>query len=101
METLTLITQIAAAVTAISSAALVLIKPIRNKAFGMRDIYSGQRCLLRAEMLKLYYKHCDTQTIRQYESENFTYMYEAYKAMGGNSFIDTIYNEVRTWRIVS
>ena len=58
METLTLITQIAAAVTAISSAALVLIKPIRNKAFGMRDIYSGQKCLLQA------LRHADDTAVR-------------------------------------
>ncbi len=101
METLTLITQIAAAITAISSAALVLIKPIRNKAFGMRDIYEGQKCLLRTEMLRTYYKHCDTKQIRQYELENFIYMYEAYKALGGNSFIEQIYHEVLSWHVIT
>lgn len=101
METLTLITQIAATVTAISSAALVLIKPIRNRFFGMRDIYEGQKCLLRADMLRTYYKHCDDQSIRQYEKENFIYMYEAYKALGGNSFIDQIYHEVKSWKVTT
>ena len=50
-------------------------------------------------MLRMYYRHCDAGTIRQYEYENFMYEYKAYKALGGNSFIDRIYAEVKTWHI--
>lgn len=54
----------------------------------------GIKCLLRSEMLQIYYRHRETGTIRQYELENFVMLYEAYKALGGNSFIDKIYGEV-------
>ena len=61
---------------------------------------AGQLCLLRQEMLKIYYKHRDDNTIRQYEAENFVMMYESYKARGGNSFIDEVYEIVTTWKLV-
>ena len=41
------------------------------------------------------------QEIRQYESENFQYQYDAYKALHGNSFIDKIKKEVDEWEVVS
>lgn len=66
-----------------------------------KKIINGQRCLLRSEMLQIYYKHYETGTIRQYEYENFVFMYEEYKAIKGNSFIDKIYNEVKTWEVIS
>jgi hypothetical protein len=61
---------------------------------------AGQLCLLRAEMLKIYYKHREDKTIRQYEAENFMLMYEAYKARGGNSFIDEVYEHVTAWKLI-
>ena len=66
-----------------------------------RRVKNGIRCQLRGEMLRIYYHCLDTKTIRQYEYENFVMLYEAYKALKGNSFIDKIYEEVRDWKIVS
>lgn len=64
-------------------------------------IADGQRCLMRSDMLKIYYHNREREKIRQYEYENFVMLYEAYKAMKGNSFIDKIYKEVQTWEVVS
>lgn len=64
-------------------------------------IANGQKCQLRSEMLHIYYRHQENQTIRQYEYENFVFLYQAYKALKGNSFIDKIYKEVQTWKVVS
>jgi hypothetical protein len=64
-------------------------------------IANGTKCQLRSEMLRIYYKHKDEGTISQYEYENFIMLYEAYKALKGNSFIDRIYQEVRSWKIES
>lgn len=60
----------------------------------------GQLCLLRKEMLAIYYKRRDERIIHQYEAENFTLMYQAYKVRGGNSFIDEVYEIVTTWDLV-
>ena len=64
-------------------------------------IANGTKCQLRNEMLHIYYHNSETKVIRQYEYENFVMLYEAYKALGGNSFIDKIYTEVKTWEIIS
>lgn len=64
-------------------------------------IINAQKCQLRSEMLRIYYRHHETGVIRQYEYENFVMLYEAYKALKGNSFIDKIYKEVESWEIIS
>ncbi len=67
----------------------------------VKKIIKAQRCQLRSEMLRTYYHNRETKQIRQYEYENFVFLYEAYKALKGNSFIDKIYNEIKTWEIVT
>ena len=52
-------------------------------------------------MLRIYYRHKDNEKIRQYELENFVFLYKAYKALKGNSFIDKIYKEVMEWEVIS
>lgn len=79
----------------------VLIGVIVPVIVSIRKIASGTRCQLRSEMLRIYYHNRDSGTIRQYEYENFVMLYEAYKALKGNSFIDKIYEEVKKWKIVT
>jgi hypothetical protein len=67
----------------------------------MSKVIDGQKCLLRSEMLHIYYKHQAEQMIRQYENENFIMLYEAYKKLNGNSFIDKVYEEVQKWKVIS
>ena len=64
-------------------------------------LINGMRCLLRQAMLDTYYHNKDRGKIRQYEKENFVFLYKAYKALKGNSFIDDIYTEVRTWEVIT
>lgn len=67
----------------------------------IRKIGNGTKCQLRSEMLRIYYHNREKRIIRQYEYENFVYLYEAYKALKGNSFIDKIYEEVKTWEVIT
>lgn len=66
----------------------------------VKKISNGTRCQLRSEMLRIYYHNREAKTIRQYEYENFVMLYEAYKALKGNSFIDKIYKEVQEWEVI-
>lgn len=66
----------------------------------MNKIATGTKCQLRSEMLRTYYANRDKKEIRQFEYENFVMLYEAYKALKGNSFIDKIYEEVKTWKVI-
>ena len=65
------------------------------------NLINGMKCQLRSDMLHIYYNNKDEQKIRQYELENFIYLYKAYKALKGNSFIDKIYSEVKEWEVVT
>lgn len=79
----------------------VLLGVIIPVIVAIRKISNGTKCQLRSEMLRIYYHNRESRTIRQYEFENFVLLYEAYKALKGNSFIDKIYGEVKSWEIVT
>lgn len=79
----------------------VLISVIVPVIVVIKKIATGTKCQLRSEMLRIYYHNREDGIIRQYEFENFVMLYEAYKALKGNSFIDRIYEEVKEWEIVS
>lgn len=79
----------------------VLLSVIIPVIVSIKKIADGQRSLLRSEMLQIYYRNRESGEIHQYEYENFVYLYEAYKALKGNSFIDKIYKEVQNWEVVN
>lgn len=79
----------------------ILVGVITPIIKSMHKISEGTKCQLRSEMLRIYYHNRDKGEIRQYEYENFVMLYEAYKALKGNSFIDKIYEEVRSWVITT
>ena len=79
----------------------VLLGVIVPVIVSVRKIAAGTKCQLRSEMLRIYYHNRERGEIRQYEFENFVMLYEAYKALKGNSFIDKINDEVRSWKVVT
>lgn len=80
---------------------LALIGAITPIFLSVRKVSQGQKCLMRSDMLSIYYHNREKRTIRQYEYENFVMLYEAYKALKGNSFIDRIKKEVDEWDVVT
>ena len=79
----------------------VLLGVIVPVIVSVRKIAAGTKCQLRSEMLRIYYHNRECGEIRQYEFENFVMLYEAYKALKGNSFIDKINDEVNDWEVVT
>lgn len=90
-----------AEIIALVSAAVTLVGIIVSYLVTIDKVMDGQRCLLRSEMLRIYYHNRDRGEIRQYEYENFVYLYEAYKKLKGNSFIDKIHKEVQKWKVLT
>lgn len=90
-----------AAIAALFGEIGVLLGVVTPLVVSVRKISNGTRCQLRSEMLRIYYNHREKGIIRQYEFENFMMLYEAYKALKGNSFIDKIYREVLEWQVVT
>ena len=78
----------------------VLLGVIVPVIVSIRKIATGTKCQLRSEMLRIYYHNRESGQIHQFEYENFVMLYEAYKALKGNSFIDKIYKEVQSWEII-
>ena len=78
----------------------VLFSVIVPVILAITKISNGTKCQLRSEMLRIYYRNRESGKIHQYEYENFVMLYEAYKALKGNSFIDKIYREVQNWEII-
>ena len=79
----------------------ILLGVVIPMTLWVMKIANGEKCQLRSDMLQIYYHNREKKIIRQYEYENFVLMYEAYKALKGNSFIDKIYKEVQTWEVIS
>lgn len=84
----------------IATCCALLIKPIRERFLGTENIREGQRCLLRSEIVRVYYRLKDDKQLKEYEFRNLEQCYRAYKALGGNSFIDHIYAEMQEWDII-
>lgn len=89
------------AIIALVGEIIALAGTITPILVSVSKIKNGTRCQLRSEMLRIYYHNRETKIIRQYEYENFLMLYDAYKALKGNSFIDKIHDEVTEWDIVT
>lgn len=88
-------------IIAIVSDVIALLGVLVGCVASIGKVMNGTKCLLRSEMLRIYYRHQDTGEIRQYEYENFVYLYEAYKKLKGNSFIDKVYAEVKKFKVIT
>ena len=100
MGVLRMIADHAGDICQIVTCAALLIKPIREWLLGTKDIRDGQRCLLRSAIMQIYRDHKGDRKLSEYEYQHLEYCYKAYKALGGNSFIDHIYAEMQEWDII-
>lgn len=99
--------QIISLVISIPSAAFVLLtticKPFRKWLFGRREerenSHETDRCLLRDRITSIYYKHRRNCEMKLYDYDNLERLYKQYKNLGGNSFVDKIWEEVQEWEI--
>lgn len=74
-------------------------KPIREKFVTSKKERDAQRecdkCLLRNEITNFYYANKKEHTIAEKQFENIDRLYQAYRMLGGNSFIVKIYTEIK------
>lgn len=63
----------------------------------------GVLCLLRSNIRKIYYAHCDEQepTMREYERKDLDELYDGYHTLHGNTFVDDLYEKMRHWKVVT
>lgn len=61
---------------------------------------TSQLDVLRYNMNRLYYKYRPYKKILDADKQAFIKLYNDYKEMHGNTWIDSLYNEVKDWPIV-
>lgn len=84
----------------IATCAALLLKPVREWLMGTAHIREGQRCLLRAEIVRIYYRNLELRTLREYEYQNLEKCFRAYERLDGNSFVKHIYREMQEWKVI-
>lgn len=69
----------------------------------LNDITGGLRSMERDRITSTYYKHSDEEepTLRQYERESLDKLYASYLTLGGNSFVQDLYSQMRQWKVIT
>lgn len=65
-----------------------------------KKLEKSDRTIIRSEITTIYYRYCEKKIIPVYEKENFIYLYNQYKSLGGNSYVDDIKAQIDTWQIL-
>ena len=65
-----------------------------------KKLEKSDRTIIRREITSVYYRYCEKKAIAVYEIENFIYLYNQYKLLGGNSYVDDIKAQIDTWQIL-
>lgn len=105
------ILRVAQGLVALIALLAIFVKPFRLWFFNTKNRKTAEekkdkerdeaiRCTLRNIMTQFYYSHKAQCELHQYEYENIAKVYQAYKTMGGNSFVDKIWEEIQDWTIV-
>ena len=94
----TLASQISA-IAAIGGAILFAWRVLKK----LNDITGGVRSMERDRITTTYYKHSDEEepTLRQYERESLDKLYASYITLGGNSFVQDLYKQMRNWKVIN
>lgn len=65
------------------------------------DKTEAMKCLLRDSITTIYYKRLPESEIKTYEVEDVTKLFDSYRKLGGNSYVQNIYDQMTSeWRVV-
>ena len=74
------------------------VKEIKETVEKLKD---AQRCILRTNILRIYYKYLPTGEIPAYVFETLSKDYHAYKSIEGNTFVDDIWKIMsQEWKVI-
>ena len=110
-ETLQLVSFIVSIIIGSFNILMIVCEPFRKKILKSKEDKKREqereeeqretdRCVLRELIEMIYYKRRSTGEIYQYEYESIAFMYKQYKKLGGNSFVDRIWEEIQEWTIL-
>lgn len=65
----------------------------------VRSIVEGMKCTLRNDILAIYDKCKERKEITKYQLQSINYSFDVYKRFKGNSFVEDIVEEVKSYKI--
>ena len=66
----------------------------------VRSIHRGIKCTLRNDIVEIYEQCKPNREITKYQLETACLSFEEYKKLKGNSFIETIMEEIKEFKII-
>lgn len=103
MITFGTIMQYASGILALVTLSLMVIKPLRERFLGASARSKAEteatKCMLRNAITEIYFAKRAIRSLHQFEYENLAFLYAVYKKLGGNSFIDRIWEEIQEWEV--
>lgn len=111
MEQLISIAALVQGLSAATTFIVFFVKPVRKWFLGVQEHKAEQiendaaekesvKCLLRSEIVRIYYANRDRQALHSFEYDNVSMLYHAYTDMGGNSFVGRVWKEIQKWEII-
>lgn len=61
----------------------------------------SQLCLLRHQITSIYYQYLEEKKIPAHTKESVLMMYNQYEKLGGNSYVHTIVEEIKSWETIN
>ena len=61
----------------------------------------SQLSILRHEITSIYYQHLEEKKIPTHTKESVLMMYNQYEKLGGNSYVHTIVEEIKSWETIN
>ena len=71
-----------------------LIKQVKHKNKEDINLKDAVKSMLRSDITNYYYHCMAREYIRQWEKENIIYLYQSYKSLDGNSYVDIIMKDI-------
>lgn len=65
-----------------------------------KSIHRGTKCSLRNDIVEIYEQCKPTKTITRYQLETVCLSFEEYQKLKGNSFVEKLVEEIKTFKIV-
>lgn len=75
------------------------INQIDEEKFKMHS--KAMQCSLRNDILVVYTMRNKEKKIPFVEKQAINYSFETYKALGGNSFVEDLVNDINTWEVIN
>lgn len=72
-----------------------------NKREAAQNDRDALLCLLRNSITAIYYRYLQDRTIPAHQYKNVIMLYDAYDHEGGNTYVSTIVEDMRHWKVMA